>query len=418
MRAHPPNIVIACWIAAALAALILGSGDAGAFTRLKAVTVSNSLDSVSEFRPRIHGDAIVWQRGSGTGAEVMRRDGNLTVNMTSNGVADENPETDGIHVVWQQGSAGGRNIATFDLLTGTTTILSSPGDEIFPLVSGTTLGWIQMVDADGEVFVDPGPVGNQLTGNALVESEFTIDGENLVWTQGDDLHQTPGTGDDSHDIAVWNGALQGLFILTGVSTDDIHPAISGDTVVWQAGPDGSGDIWYGDTQGTANPLFDGADERNPQTDGARVIWEHFDGRDFELYIVDLASPNSAIPFTDDGLDDLDDTTPQIDGNNIVWVKKVTPGDSEIWLSWNNAPPEPLRGTQNNGRDDVAPRLDGDHFVYESCLKLGQPGELCDVVLVPEPRATLGVAAALAALAFLASRSARRATVPAQIPRRR
>ena len=320
MRAHPPNIVIACWIAAALAALILGSGDAGAFTRLKAVTVSNSLDSVSEFRPRIHGDAIVWQRGSGTGAEVMRRDGNLTVNMTSNGVADENPETDGIHVVWQQGSAGGRNIATFDLLTGTTTILSSPGDEIFPLVSGTTLGWIQMVDADGEVFVDPGPVGNQLTGNALVESEFTIDGENLVWTQGDDLHQTPGTGDDSHDIAVWNGVLQGLFILTGVSTDDIHPAISGDTVVWQAGPDGSGDIWYGDTQGTANPLFDGADERNPQTDGARVIWEHFDGRDFELYIVDLASPNSAIPFTDDGLDDLDDTTPQIDGNNIVWVK--------------------------------------------------------------------------------------------------
>jgi hypothetical protein len=236
-----------------------------------------------------------------------------------------------------------------------------------------------------------------------------------VWTQGDDLHQTPGTGDDSHDVAVWNGVLQGLFILTGVSTDDIHPAISGDTVVCQAGADGSGDIWYGDTQGTANPLFDGADERNPQTDGARVIWEHFDGRDFELYIVDLASPNSAIPFTND---DLDDATPQIDGNNIVWVKKVTLGDSEIWLSWNNAPPEPLRGTQNNGRDDVAPRLDGDHFVYESCLKLGQPGELCDVVLVPEPRATLGVAAALAALAFLASRSARRATVPAQIPRRR
>ncbi len=345
----------------------------------------------------------------------MRRDGFVTVNMTSNGVADENPETDGIHIVWQQGSANQRNIAVYDLITETTIILSSPGDETFPLVSGATLAWIQMVDTDGEVFVEPGPVGNQLTGNALVESEFSIDGENLIWSEGDDLHQTPSTADDSHNVAVWNGELQGLYVLTGPDTDDIHPVISGNVVVWQAGPDGSGDIWYGDTLGTSNPLFDGIDERNPQTDGTRVIWEHFDGSDFDLYIVDLASPNSAIPFANDALDDI---TPQIDGDKIVWVKNVTQGDSEIWLSWKGGPPEPLRRTQNNDRDDVAPRLDGDHFVYESCVNLGQPNELCDVVLVPEPRATLAVAAALAALALLAARSARRAMVLARIPRRR
>ncbi len=415
MRVHLPTTVTAGWIVAALAALILGAADAGAATRMWAVTISNSLDSVSEFRPRIAGDAIVWQRGSGAGSEAMLRDGNLTVNLTANGVADENPETDGVHVVWQQGSAGGRNIAVHDLLTGTTTVLSSLGDETFPLVSGTTLAWIQMVDADGEVFVDPGPLGNQITGNALVESEFTIDGENLVWAQGDDIHQTVDTGDDSHDIAVWNGALQDLYILTGPSTDDIHPAIAGDVVVWQAGPDGSGDIWYGDTMGTANLLFDGPDERNPHTDGARVIWEHFDGLDFDLYLVDLASPNTAIPFTNDALDDV---TPQIEGNKIVWEKRVTPGDSEIWFSWNGGAPEPLLRSRANGRDDVAPRIYGDRFVYESCLNLGQPNELCDIVSVPEPGATFGVAAALAVLASLAAHSARRATVPARAPRRR
>ena len=161
--------------------------------------------------------------------------------------------------------------------------------------------------------------------------------------------------------------------------------IAGDIVVWQAGPDGSGDIWYGDTLGTSNLLFDGTDERNPHTDGTRVVWEHFDGLDFDLYIVDLASPNAAVPFTNDALDDV---TPQIDGNKIVWVKKVTPGDSEIWFSWNGGPARAAAAVaQNNGRDDVAPRLDGDHFVYESCLNLGQPSELCDVVIVPEPRAT-------------------------------
>jgi len=111
-------------------------------------------------------------------------------------------------------------------------------------------------------------------------------------------------------------------------------------------------------------------------------------------------------------------TPKIKGDTVVWVKKAVPGDSEIWFSWKSAPAEPLTSTQNNGRDDVAPRLDGDHFVYESCINLGQPGELCDVVLVPEPRATLGIVAALAALAFLASRSAQSATLLASIQRRR
>ena len=410
MRARHPNLITAACVAAAIAALILGSGDAVAATRILGITVSNPIDGVSEFRPRLTSDVLVWQRGSGTGSEVMRWNGQQSINMTSNGVADENPETDGVHIVWQQGGVGQRNIAIYDVLTGATSILSSPGDEIFPLVSGTTLGWIKLVDADGEVFVDPGPLGNQITGNALVESEFSIDGLNLVWVEGDDLDQTPGVGDDLHDIAVWNGTVQDLYILGAPGTDDIHPSISGDVVVWQAGPDGSAEIWYGDTLGTANLLFAGTDERNPQTDGKRVIWEHFDGLDFDLYLVDLASPNAAMPFTADSVDDV---TPQIDGDKIVWVKNAVSGDSEIWFSWEGAPPEPLRGTQNNGRDDVYPRVDGNRFVYESCVNLGQPNELCDIVLAPEPRTTLTVAVALATLALLASRSARRATLLAQ-----
>jgi hypothetical protein len=198
---------------AVAAALLLGSGAAAAVTRLQGITVSNPIDGVSEFRPRLKGDAVVWQRGTGVGSEVMRWTGKQTVNMTNNGVADENPETDGIHIVWQQGAAGQRNIAIYDLLTGTTTVLSASGDEIFPVVSGTTLGWIKMVDLDGEVFVEPGPPGNQITGNLLVESELTIDGGNLLWVEGDDLGQTVGLGDDLHDIAVWNGAVQDLYIL-------------------------------------------------------------------------------------------------------------------------------------------------------------------------------------------------------------
>jgi hypothetical protein len=389
-------------------AMLLATGvslaaHAAPLTRIRGVTLSNPADGVSEFRPRLAGDTVVWQRGSGAGAEVMRWDGTQAVNMSNNGVADENPETDGIHIVWQQGNAGSRDIAIYDLVTSTTTILSSLGDEVFPLISGRYLAWIKMVDADGEVFVNPGPIGDQVTGDLLVQSSFQIDAANVVWVQADDLQQTPGLSDDLGDIAVWNGEQQGFFVLSGTGTDDRKPVVRNDVVVWQAGPDGSGHIWYGDTVGTSSLLYAGTDERNPHTDGTRVVWEHWDGLDFDLFLVNLASPNAATPFTNDGFDDV---TPQIDGNKIVWVKQVTPGDSEIWFSWDGAPSEPLRSTQNNGRDDVEPQIQGDHFVFESCIDLGQPSELCDIVLAPEPRGALLGAVACVALAFLLARTRR------------
>jgi len=395
------SLAVAMLLATGLS--LAAPGDALAATRLRGVTISNPIDGVSEFRPRIAGDTVVWQRGSGPGAEVMRWDGTQAVNMSNNGVADENPETDGIHIVWQQGSAPNRDMAIYDLVTGTTTILSSLGDEVFPVISGPYLAWIKMVDADGEVFVDPGPIGDQVTGDLLVHTYFQMDGANVVWSQGDDLGQTPSLLDDPNDIAVWNGELQGFFVLTGTGTDDIKPVVADDVVVWQAGPDGSGDIWYGDTVGTSSLLHDGTDERNPHTDGTRVVWEHFDGQDFDLFVVNLASPNAAVPLTSDALDDV---MPQIEGNRIVWVRQATPGDSEIWLSWDGAPPEPLRSTQNNGRDDVAPLLEGDHFVYESCVNLGEPSEVCDIVLVPEPRRALLGALACVAMAVLLARTRR------------
>jgi len=394
------------WIAVALFAVVLTGPNNGArAVTLRVFAISNGIDGISEFRPRIAGGSIVWQSGSGAGSEVMRWDGKQAVNLTTNGVADEDPETDGIHIIWQHNSGSQHDIALYDLVTRTTTFLNSPGDELSPVISGAYIAWVRLVDPDGELFIDPGPLGNQLTGNSLVERELTFDGSNLAWSQGDELHQTPSTSDDTHDIVVWNSDIQEAFVLGGNPTDDIHLSFAGNIVVWQAGPDGSGDIWYGDTLGTASVLFDGTDERNPTTDGTQVIWEHWDGFDFELYRVNLASPNSSSPLTNDGVDDV---TPQISGDNLVWVKKVTPGDSEIWVSWHGAAAEPLRRTQANGLDDVAPRIDGNHFVYESCVNLGQPSELCDVMLAPEPRSTAMVAVALLTLGSLATRSARRA----------
>ena len=256
----------ACWIAVALAALLLGSvRRRSRHQDAMRITISNSADSVSEFRPRIAGrrDRVAARLGRGFRGDAPRRQADRQHDArTASPTRIPRPTA----------STSSGNRATPDSATSPSTTCSRrpprsclpPATRRFPLVSGSDLAWIEMVDADGEVFVDPGPLGNQLTGNALVESEFKHRRRQPHLVRGRRPAPDARHRDDSHDVAVWNGALQGLYILTGPGTDDIHPAIAGDIVVWQAGPDGSGDIWYGDTLGTSNLLFDGTDERNPR----------------------------------------------------------------------------------------------------------------------------------------------------------
>jgi hypothetical protein len=414
MRIHRP-IAARVTAAALLTLASVGFAALAEAARFGVLTLSNQNDSVSEFRPRLKDGFVVWQSGSGAFSEVWLWDGEVTQNLSSNGVADENPELDGIHVVWQQGAGGSRDIAVHDLLTGQTLVLVSPGDEIFPVVSGITLAWVEMVDTDGEVFVRPGPIGDQLTGNSLVESSLLLDGPNLIFVQGDDLNLTPGDpNDDLHGIGFWKGATREFFILGMPGNDDINPSIAGDTIVWQGGEDGSGGIWISDTSPAQNVLFPGSDDRNPHTDGRSVVWDHFDGVDRDIYKVDLASPNVVAFVTTDNL--YDDVTPRIQGDDIVWTRQATPGDSEIWVSLDGAPAQAISQTVGNGRDDVRPQVDSGLVVWERCTNLGELNELCDVMLAPEAGATLLAAAALAVLAALAQHSARRALGAARRPR--
>jgi hypothetical protein len=394
MRAVQSIPLRALGLAACAAALLLADAASAQRTQFRLRLLGNNADAVSEFRPRLVDGVVVWQRGTGAGSEVMLWDGVASQSLTFNGVADQNPETDGIHVVWEQSTGSQFDVAIYDLVTGTLTFLSSPSSDRFPQISGTTLTWVRDDGADGELFVDNGPLELQLSGDDLVDSMFDAEGGHVVFSRSDDLDLTADPSDDDGDILLWNDTVQGIFGLGGLDTDDIRPSIGGEWVVWQAGPDGDADIWYGNIFGFAAALYDGDDDRNPDTDGDRVVWQHWDGIDFDIFAVSLSNPSSTLQVTTDS---TDDTTPRVDGPHIIWSKQEEPGDAAIWVSWNGRPPEPVEPTQGNGRDDVRPRIDGEEFVFESCRNLGQPNEICDVVL-PEPGA---IATALAALATLA-----------------
>jgi hypothetical protein len=169
--------------------------------------------------------------------------------------------------------------------------------------------------------------------------------------------------------------------------------MSGGRIVWQSGADGDADVWYGDTSGGATRLLDGTDDRHPDVDDDVVVWQRSETTDSEIFKRDLATTTLVQVTTND----FDDVTPKISGNHIVWVVEPDAGDSEIWVSWNGAAAAPVPSTQDDGRDDVNPQIEGDRFVWESCLDYGQPGEQCEIVLAPEPS---GAAASLTALATL------------------
>ncbi len=58
----------------------------------------------------------------------------------------------------------------------------------------------------------------------------------------------------------------------------------------------------------------------PQLDGERLVWQAYDGTDWEILVYDLAS-GSITQLTDDGIDETD---PQLDGDQLLWITHPAP----------------------------------------------------------------------------------------------
>ncbi|HSP43939.1 MAG TPA: hypothetical protein VLO11_13785, partial [Luteolibacter sp.] len=129
--------------------------------------------------------------------------------------------------------------------------------------------------------------------------------------------------------------------------DDVNPQISGDLIVWEAQvpnaatpPPAEGDppppegeptpaadweimVKYGDNfrQLTDN---DGDDIR-AKLSGTSVVWQSWDGNDWEIWAYEASSDTMA-QLTDN---DTDDIAPCISGTNVVWQAMDAEGDYEI-----------------------------------------------------------------------------------------
>ena len=313
-----------------------------------------------ESSPQISGNNVVWQGYDGNDTEIFLYNGKNTIQLSDNNYGDETLQISGNNVVWQ--GYDGNDTEIF-LYNGKNTIQLSNNNygDFHPQISGNNVVWWRSDNNynQSEIFLYNGKTTIQLTDNNYRNYGPKISGNNVVW-QGYD-------GND-YEIYLYDGIT--TIQLTDNSYDDIKPQISGNNIVWRS-DNGDGSFKNTDKEEEIY-LYDGTttiqltdnsynqlDYSSPQISGKNIVWYTYSCSGFHtpwcfsgaMYLYD---GTTTIQISDSGDD------PQISGNNVVWSNDDG-NDSEIFLYDGN---NTIQLT-NNSYDDFDPQISGDNVVFWS-----------------------------------------------------
>jgi hypothetical protein len=363
-------------------------------------------DTVNDLAPRLAGNKVVWQSGSGVDSEIQLFDGTTVAPITFNGVRDERPAIDGSIIVWQQFDGNDWELVRYDAESHDLTYLTNnDGDDRSPAVASIFTVWVGDSFESEEIFVLPAP--GQLTGDTWPEDPPRISPTpegGFTWVKHSDL------GSDVFAYLPQHPELPGVYQISEFDNGvpDLRPAIYRNRVAWISGPGGNTEeLWrydpvadYPFLQVTNDDLRDA----DPVIGPRRIAWEHWDGNDWEIYTY-TEGALTPDPLTNNSWDDWD---PQMSGNLIVWLADDG-GDSEVWYSDDLGTPTQLTDNTVNDCDAV---VDGPRIAWRQCDATD-----CDIWLAPEPGTTALVGTALTALAWLAV-CAQRGAARAGVARKR
>ncbi|BAY27535.1 hemolysin-type calcium-binding region [Calothrix sp. NIES-2100] len=187
--------------------------------------------------------------------------------------------------------------------------------------------------------------------------QLGISGNSIVWYDYSSYTS-------SNEIFFYNGISGGTPIELrniGYSSDNINPQISGNNVVWQ-GYDGSDyEIFLYNSSSASKPIKltnNYNSDTSPQISGNNIVWHGYDGSDYEIFFYNSSSGGAPIPITNNNYADY---TPQISGNNVVWYG-YDGNDYEIFFYNASSGGVPIQLTNNN-YDDTSPQISGDNVVW-------------------------------------------------------
>ena len=295
-------------------------------------TIQLTNNDTDDIQPRIHGSNVVWvghdgDSGHENDKEIYYYDINtgITTQLTQSEYAVGGPEVSDTHVTWWGDTATDREIFLYDISTGVTETISSKIndhgglDDYDPRISGSTVVWSGYDGKDFEIYVYDNATDQitEVTTNTTRDGWAQIDGDNVVWRGYD------GTDYEVYLYQIGSGITTQL---TDNTQDDNAPQVSGVNVVWQGydgvapGDRGDWDIFgYSLATGLTTNVSSNAylDDSFPQIQGNQVVWEskHL-GDNWEVMHTEFGS--GAIPQNISGDFDSQDRYPLLSDEMVIW----------------------------------------------------------------------------------------------------
>jgi len=250
--------------------------------------------------------------------------------ITDNSYRDSSPHIKGNYLTWQGRVDGDWEVFLYDIATGETIqITNNSYGDISPKTDGSCVVWLGFSRSGGEIFLYDisSQETTQITDDSNVDSRPEIANGLVVWAS-QEVTDSVGPG----EIFLYRTATLPETEpeqLTDNTDDDSSPRINDQHVIWvQEHGSGATLCLYDLPDGPPYEAPQGYIWKDsPQTDGDLTVYSRVVGNDREIFVHDT-SPGIYKQITEN---DLQDKSPRISGNNIVWVGGEAK-TSEIFLA--------------------------------------------------------------------------------------
>ncbi|HPU07206.1 MAG TPA: GEVED domain-containing protein [Thermogutta sp.] len=145
--------------------------------------------------------------------------------------------------------------------------------------------------------------------------------------------------------------------LTKNTTNDYDFSVWGDRVVWESFDGQDWEIFLFDGSQTRRLTNNTRDDRFPVVFGQYVAWSGHDGQDYEIYLYDMVTGTTS-QLTDNDYDDLD---PVLSSDYVVWTATVS-GRQQVFL-YDIAAGGAAVNISNNSFNNYLPKVSGRNVVW-------------------------------------------------------
>lgn len=238
---------------------------------------------------------------------------------------------------------------------------------LFAMLLTVTLGFSSLVRA------------GQVVKNSYEDSFPWVKGDCLVWQ---------GNIDGDWEIFLYNMAAQEFCQITDNDYGDISPRTDGNYVVWLGFGSYGGEIFlYDISNGKTTQITNDTNvDSPPQIANGRVVWTSQEVTESvepgEIFLHDIESRmTTPVSASVDPLGNLDDTSPRINDEGVMWVQGDDVGNTALFVYYfgnNGNGPEPAPeglvwtdSAHTDGDLTVLTRFDGNDreiVVYNASLK--------------------------------------------------